>query len=32
VMLSAEARLARRDATDVIVDIARSIPVPGARR
>ncbi len=32
VMLSPEARLARRDPAEVIADVARSIPVPGMRR
>jgi MoxR-like ATPase len=32
VLLAPEARLSRRDPEDVIVDIVRSVPVPGPRR
>ncbi len=32
VMVSSEARLARRGTAEVVEDIARSVPVPGARR
>jgi MoxR-like ATPase len=32
VLLAAEARLSRRDPEDVILEVARSVPVPGPRR
>ncbi|MGF1648251.1 MAG: AAA family ATPase [Kineosporiaceae bacterium] len=32
VLLSPEARLSRRDPEEVIIDVARSVPVPGPRR